>query len=471
LPQRQPGDSDVYMATNPPQPDLPEQPEAVLGQLRWRPLRPALVAAGIATPGAAPRAAADVPRSPGARTEPSCLARPSGRVVRSSRTPPVYPTRRRRRRMVAGVAMAMVAALPACSGKSAPAASVGSGNGPLTGLCPATVVVQTSWYPDATHGGLYQLFGPGYRIDAHSKRVTGRLFDRGRDTGLGLEVRPGGPAVGYQPVAALMKNDSTITLGQQASEEQIYGAAQRQPTTAILSTMDQDPLVYMWDKAKHPDFNVITDVGQTTTKVLTLRSPDVSYLVGAGVLRASQLDYSYDGSPQRFMTDRSVVVGGFATNELHTYQQLGVKVGYAYVHDSGVPGYRNSLTVRTSQLSTLDGCLRQLVPVLQRAHVDFMTHPDRALGIIAAADAAFPATFHFDLDGGRAAITVMRGDGLVVNGPGQFFGSFDPARVAKEIAIMRPIYAGEHVTVPADLSADDLETGIYLDRSIRLPVA
>jgi hypothetical protein len=373
--------------------------------------------------------------------------------------------------MAAGVAVAMIAAVPGCSGQGTPAASVGSGSGPLTGVCPATVVVQTSWYPDATHGGLYQLLGPGYHIDTKLKRITGRLFDRGRDTGLGLEIRAGGPAVGYQPVSALMKKDSTITLGQQATEEQIYGAAQGQPTIAVLSTIDQDPLVYMWDKVKHPGFNVLNDVGQTATKVLTRPSPDVSYLVGAGILRASQLDTSYDGSPQRFMTDRSVVVGGFATNELQTYRQLGVNVGYDYVHDRGVPGYRNSLTVRTGQLSTLEGCLRQLVSVLQRGHVDFMTHPDRALGIIAAADAAFPATFHFDLDGGRAAITVMRGDGLVVNGPGQFFGSFDPARVAKEIAIMRPIYAGEHVTVPADLGVDDLETGVYLDRSVRLPVA
>jgi hypothetical protein len=382
----------------------------------------------------------------------------------------LFSTCRPRRRLWALLAVAAAAAssVSGCGGHGSPAAA-GSSVGPLAAVCPSTVVVQLSWYSDGTHGGLYQLLGPGYRVEVKGKRVVGRLFDRGQDTGLGLEIRAGGPAVGYEPVSSLMAKDQSITFGQQATEEQVDGAAQGEPTTAVVSTLDQDPLVYMWDADVHPTWNQISDIGQTKTKVVTLRSPDASYLTGTGILKESQLDYSYDGSPQRLMADRSLAVGGFATNELYRYQQLGVRVGYAYVHDTGDPGYRNALTVRTGGLPALDGCLRRLVPVLQRAHVDFMARPDRALAIIAAADTAYPATFPYDLKAGKAAVAVMRKDGLVANGPGQFFGSFDPVRVEKEIELLRPIYAGQHITVPAELGAGDLSTGIYLDHTVRLP--
>jgi hypothetical protein len=31
----------------------------------------------------------------------------------------------------------------------------------LRGVCPATVVVQSSWFPQSEHGALYQLLGKG----------------------------------------------------------------------------------------------------------------------------------------------------------------------------------------------------------------------------------------------------------------------------------------------------------------------
>jgi hypothetical protein len=369
------------------------------------------------------------------------------------------------------VCAVLAALLVACSGSDAPPAGVGSGFGPLASVCPATVVVQTSWFPEATHGSLYQLLGPGYVVDGKLKRVRGRLYDDGRDTGLGLEIRAGGPAVGYQPVAALMRSDPSITLGQQATEEQVLGAAQRQATTAVISTLDRDPLFYGWDKKRHPDWNVITDIGQTSATVYSLRSPDVDYLIGAGILRASQINYSYDGSPRWFMADRASAVGGFSTNELHTYQSLGVDMGYAYVGDSGDPNYRNGLTVRTGELGGLGGCLRRLVPVLQRGVVDFLDHPDQALKVVVSLNTAYHSTFPYDVAAARAGVATMRRDGLVANGPGQVLGAFDPVRVGKEIELLRPIYAGQHVSVPADLDVGDLETGVYLDHSIRLPAA
>jgi hypothetical protein len=52
---------------------------------------------------------------------------------------------------------------------------------------------------------------------------------------------------------------------------------------------------------------------------------------------------------------------------------------------------------------------------------------------------------------------------------GSRHGSFDPARRTKMIDILRPIHAAQHKAIPADLAADDLATGAYLNGSIRLP--
>ena len=140
--------------------------------------------------------------------------------------------------LFAGVVTATtVMALAACSGAStdgtsgvpAPAAANGDGR-QLRGICPSPLVVQTSWYPESTHGGLFQLLGGNYRVDKDHKRVTGPLVSHGADTGIELEIRAGGPAVGNEPVSALMATDRSIVLGQQATEDQVLaGRASSRP--------------------------------------------------------------------------------------------------------------------------------------------------------------------------------------------------------------------------------------------------
>jgi NMT1/THI5 like len=374
------------------------------------------------------------------------------------------------------LAAAVVAglALTACgggatttSGTDAPAAAGGDPRS-LAADCPSTVVVQTSWWPESTHGGIYELLGDKVTIDPDKKTIRGPLVSGGVDTGVQLEIRPGGPARGQQPVAALMKSDPTITLGQQATEEQLLGWIQGIPTVGVIAPFYVDPVVFIWDKKKHPDFNSIQDIGQTNTTVYTFHSANADYLLGSGILRPSQLNYSYDGSPSLFMAKPDSVVGGFSTNEPFIYRSLGRDVDYAYVSDTGYPNYRNVWTVRQDQQQKLAPCLRKLVPMLQRAMIAFMSKPDPVLDRIVKLDAQYKTSFPYPMDQARYGVRTMKDDGLVQDPKSGGFGSFDESRNSRMIDILRPIYTAQRQNVPADLTASALATNQYLDPSIRM---
>jgi hypothetical protein len=206
--------------------------------------------------------------------------------------------------------------------------------------------------------------------------------------------------------------------------------------------------------------------------VLTFRSANIDYLLGAGILRASQVDYSYDGSPSRLMADRNIVVGGFSTNEPFIYKSLGVDLAYQYVSETGYPDYRNELVVRRDAQSQLDTCLEQLVPVLQQGMVDFMARPEPVLQLIVTLNKEYSSPFPYPIEQASAGVEVMKNDGLVENPAslrGAAFGALDTHRVRRMLDILGPIYGGQKKAVPADATPEALATNQYLDASIRLP--
>ncbi|HEV7657917.1 MAG TPA: ABC transporter substrate-binding protein [Mycobacteriales bacterium] len=329
-------------------------------------------------------------------------------------------------------------------------------------------MVQTSWWPESTHGGIYELLGDKATVDTNKKIVRGPLVSGGVDTGVQLEIRPGGPARGQQPVADLMKADPSITFGQQATEEQVLGWAQGIPTVGVIAPFYVDPVVFIWDRKLHPDWNTIQDVGQTNTTVYTFHSANADYLLGSGILRASQVNYSYDGSPALFMAKPDSVVGGFATNEPFIYRSLGRDVDYAYVADTGYPDYRNVWTIHADQQQKLAPCLRKLVPMMQQAMIDFVSKPARTLARIVQLNTQYKASFPYPQPQAEYGVQTMKQDGLVSDPKSGGFGAFDASRNSRMIDILRPIYAAQHQSVPGDLTADSIATNAYIDPSIRM---
>ena len=359
-------------------------------------------------------------------------------------------------------------------GQAAPRSASSGDPRSLRGVCPDTVVVQSSWFPEVEHAVAYQLVGAGYRFDAEHKSLTGPLVSAGVDTGVRVQIRAGGPAIGFQKVSAQLYADPSLTLGMVNSDELVQQSTTT-PVLGVLAPLDLDPQVVLWDPVAHPDFNTISDIGQSDTKVLFYQgAPFMDYLLGSGVLRASQVDGSYDGSPSRFVASGGkIAVQGYATNEPFLYEhevrQWRRPVRYALINDTGYPNYANMLAIRLRDRDRLSGCLAKLVPIMQRAQADFMRRPEPAVRLILAAVDAYRGGFFYSRALADDAVDVMAREGIVGNGGNRTLGDIDADRVKRLIGILTPILASQRKPLKPGLTVEDLVTNAYIDPTIGLP--
>jgi hypothetical protein len=388
----------------------------------------------------------------------------------------------RRRRLAAVAAVLAVVLLAACTndsnsnGNSAtPGPQAASGDAlNLKGVCPDPIVFQKDWQPESEHGFLYNLVGKGYKADTNKKKVTGPLVAQGKDTGVKIEIRTGGPAVGFQPMPQVMYTDPSINLGFVATDEAVQ-FSEKQPTTAVFAQMDISPLSIIWDPATYPQFNIIADVGQSDAKVLYTKGLSyMEFLVGSGILKRSQLDGSYDGSPALFVqSGGKAAFQGFATSEPYLYEheikQWGKPLKYSLVNDAGFVTYFSSVSIRAADKAKLAPCLKKLVPILQQSQIDFIANPEPAIAVILDLVQQYKTGWVYSKGLAEYSAKALKQLGMVENGPDGVLGNFDMARVNKIMQIMTPIMAGQKQHVKQGLKAEDIATNEFINQNTKLP--
>ena len=378
-----------------------------------------------------------------------------------------------------GIAVLAVLALAAagCGGNGDEGGSQASGTTAptdasvsLKGVCPDTIVIQTDWDPESEYGVYYHMLGPNPDIDTDHKRVTAPLVSGGKDTGVKLEVRLGGPSIGFEPVSSQMYKDTSITLGQVSTDEAIRFSA-KQATQGVVAPMETSPFMIMWDPGTYPQFNTIADIGKTDTKVLYFEGDTyMAYLTGTNVLKKSQVDGSYDGKPANFVAaDGKVAQAGFATSEPYIYEhevrQWNKPVKYALVSQAGYPFYPQALSIRTADKEKLAPCLKKLVPIVQRAQVDFLASPEKTNAFVLDLVKQYNTGWVYSPGLAAYAIDKMRSD-FVTNGPDQTLGNFDTARVQRMIDIVTPIFTAQRQPPKEGLKPEDIATNEFVDTSI-----
>ncbi|GAB0103326.1 nitrate ABC transporter substrate-binding protein [Nocardia sp. JMUB6875] len=379
-----------------------------------------------------------------------------------------------RRLGVAALAALTVTAAAACSDDPSDTPAVALPAAPaeqqLAGVCPATVAVQLQWEPETDSGPIFGLLGPGYRVDADNSKVTGPLVVDGKDTGVKLEIRAGGPAIGFQTVPSQMYVDSSITLGLTHSE-QALAAAGKQRVVAVTTLLRYSPQMLMWDPKTHPEWNGIADIGKTGAPVVVSKGqlyPD--WLVDRGLLNAKQIDASYDNSPSRFVADPTFAQQGFANSEPYVYEHevkaWNKPVAYQLLRDVGYEGYARTVTVRADKLNELRPCLQRLVPMIQRATAQFKADPKHVNDVVVDVVAKSPKFAPYSAELAAFGSRLLIDNGLVGPESDGVIGSFDTARVQRVIDAFTPILRRGGADVPAGLTANDLVTTEFIDKKV-----
>jgi hypothetical protein len=348
-----------------------------------------------------------------------------------------------------------------------------AGGESLAGVCPATVVVQDDWWPQAENGALYRLLGTGLTVDRSKKRVSGPLVADGADTGVRIEIRSGGPANGFTPAGQVLYLNREVMLGTVDTDLAISVSNGSRPLLSVFATMDVSPLVLMWDPIAHPTWKTIADIGKSGTRVLYFPgSTYMEYLVDAGILHKSQVEGSYDGTPARFIAERGrIVQQGYLTNEVYQYQhelpQWKRKIAWQLVSDAGYPIYPASLAIRPDRRAALTPCLKRLVPILQRSAVRYAADPASTNALIVQLVKDYGA-YPYSPARAAAATAAMKRYGVLGNGGNTTIGDFDTGRVQKIIDIVRPLFAAEKKPVKSGLRPADVATNDFIDPRIGL---
>ena len=379
-----------------------------------------------------------------------------------------------RTRRLAAPWVALVLALGACGGadsgetttttvSDATTTSVDAGAGSLDD-CPNPLVIQTDWFPEPEHGALYQLTGGQGSIDPETGAFRGPLTD---DPDLTIEIRAGGPYIGFQPQTTMMYSDDSIFLAYINTDSQIASFPDF-PSIAVVAPLEKNPQLLMFDPETY-DFETFSDIGESGAVVSVFAGvyyPD--YLVGTGQLTADQIDPSYTGSQARFIAeDGALVQQGFVTQEPWNYENVfaewGRPVDWLLIHDSGYEIYSQVLAIRADKLDeTASSCLTAFVPLVQQAVVDFMADPGPVNDAILRAVEDLESFWELDPAGVENTVQVMDELDIVGNGPNDTVGDFDLDRVEALIDQLRVIPAFE----VGDVEATDIVTNEFIDPSI-----
>jgi hypothetical protein len=389
--------------------------------------------------------------------------------------------RARKSRRLAVTALAAVIALIAAgcsnsstsSGGQAASGSATSGSpSALKGVCPDTVVFQTNWWPQDEYGGLYRLVGSNPTIDVNKNKVTGTLVDNGTDTGVKIEIRSGGPANNFTPSTSVLYTDNSVMFGGADLDQVAQVSGSGKPVLSVFAPLDLSPVVLLWDPKQHPTFNTIADIGQTDTKVIYFQGATyMAYLLGAGLLRPSQVAASYAGTPDQWKASKgSIVQQGYVTNEVLRYRSdptvWGKKVAFQLVADSGYPVYPETLAIRPDRKAELAPCLKKLVPIMQRSDAAFAKNPGPTSQFISDLVSKFPKAFPYTKQTADAAAQAMLENQILGNGRNKAIGDFDMDRVKRILTIVTPIFAAQKTPVKAGITADQLVTNEFIDPNI-----
>ena len=337
----------------------------------------------------------------------------------------------------------------------------------LSGVCPSPLIIQTDWFPESEHGAMYQMVGADYSIDAGNQITAGSLMAGAADTGIDIEIRAGGPAIGFASGSAQMYIDPEIHLAYISTDESVILGGDT-PTISVVAPLEKNPQIIQWDPETYPDVSSIADIGEKGIVVNVFAGGTfIDVFVNEGVLSADQIDPSYNGSPTRFIAEEGAIAQqGFASESPYSYEtayeEWAKPIAFELIHDAGLRLYSQTLAVRKDNLEAMRPCLERFVPIVQQSVVDFAADPDRANAIIIDAVETIDSFWEYSPGLADFSVQTQKDLGLIGNGPDGTVGNMDEDRINE---VIDKITAAGFDVAPG-LRFEDIATNEFIDESI-----
>lgn len=381
--------------------------------------------------------------------------------------------------------------LTACSwGSGDVGAAAGGDPFDLRSVCPAVVTIQTDFNPESEYGATYNLLGAKYTVDDQRKTVRGPLLADGRDTGVQVEIRAGGPAVKFTDPGELLYKDRSITLGFISTDSQI-AQYQQYPTLSVVAPMSINPQILMWARDKHPELMSLANLSDVSIESLAAKLPNgktpivtfpgatyAQYLVTTGIIGREQWKQEYDGTDKAWIASGGTIIQqGFRSSEPYLYEKkFHTKIDFILVFDMRYKAYTQTLGIRSADKAKLAPCLSKLIPIVQRSQVAFMRDPARANALIVAL-AARPqwkkdTGWDYPADLAAYSVAAQKAEGLITVDRQQRVGLFDMDRLALAQSVVQLAFNSQspRVHYKPGITPADLATNEFIDLSVRLPV-
>ena len=343
--------------------------------------------------------------------------------------------------------------------------------GVLAGVCPDPLIIQTDWHAQAEHGPTYELLGQDY--EAANGTVRGTLVASGEvDTGIDVEIREGGPAIGWQQVSSQMYQDPDIFFGYSSTDGSVENSVD-QPIVSLVSLLEVNPQMIMWNPEQFPGVDRVADLPDDASILAYLWGAPIYWLIDAGIVDANQIDGSYDGGVTRFVAeDGAFGQMGYASAEPYIYEsetpEYAKPVKYELLHDMGFEIYAQNLGVRPERLEEDRACLELLVPITQQAAVDYVNDGAETNGVIIDVNAIYDDGWVYSSGLADFANREFGRLGLIGNGPDDTVGNFDMDRVQTLVEQMIPVFANPEINIEIveGITAEDIVSNEFIDESI-----
>lgn len=267
-------------------------------------------------------------------------------------------------------------------------------DGPLDEVCGDTIVVQTSSFPDVGAGPLYALLGPAPVVDTERQATSAPLTRAdGTVEAVTLEIRSGGPAVGFRSPVAVMADDDSIHLAVASTAVSVSDRPLLE-TRALMTFTDRSRDALIIDPATFPDVASIADVGDQGIEVRHVTdAPVIAFLAADGVIDTEQLVPGSDGLPASFVGAQGAVAQqGDLTIEpvlLPALEQWGRPVTALPAADAGWASLDDLLLADSATERIADECLGRFVRVLQQSVAAYVANPTATNVVMSEARSRF----------------------------------------------------------------------------------